>query len=139
MLPRAYLLGAHEVHVLARCESHVGFLPRLARAGALTEALLLGRDAHDVHALDLDLEQQLDGLPDVGLRGVVAHAEHDLAAAFGDARGLLGDVRSEQNLHQMFAMGLVAHLSRSSTILSAAAVITTFSAPTKLTGSISCA
>ena len=73
------LLSAHEIDVLARREPHVGLLPRLARTGSLTETLLLSRNAHDGDALHLYLEHELHGLAHVGLRGIAAHLEDDLA------------------------------------------------------------
>src|SRR6188508_2087219 len=132
-------LGAHEVDVLPRRQAHIGLLPRSPRAGALAEALLLGRNSHDRHSLDLDLEQELDGPANVRLGRVGTHLEDDLVAGLGDARRLLGHVRAEQHLHQPFTIGTRAHRTRSSTIFNAAAVTTIFSAPTRLTGSMSCA
>src|SRR6185369_12221728 len=114
-------------------------LPATARTFPLPEALRLCGHAQHGDALDFDFEQQLDGPADVCLGGVAADFENNLVAAFGERSRFLGYVRTEQHLHQSFAIGSVAHLSRSSTLFSAAAVMMTLSAPTRLTGSISCA
>ena len=114
-----------------------GSVDSLEDTRALAEALVLGRHAGNGHALNLDFEQQLDGSTHIGLARVAAHLEDHLITLLGKPRGLFGHVRTEQHLHQAFLIGLLAHLSFSSTLLSAPAVMMTLSAPTRLTGSMS--
>src|SRR3970040_378285 len=74
---------------------------RLLPAGPATTRepapLRLRLDLEDVHALDLDVEELLDRLPDLGLVRVLVHLERVLAV--GDERvALLRDDRGQQDL-----------------------------------------
>src|SRR5688500_18692902 len=67
-----------EVDFLARLQAHVGLLPVPALAHVLAEALLLAADVADLHALDVDLEHELDRRLHLRLRRILRDAEHDL-------------------------------------------------------------
>src|SRR6185295_18121835 len=45
-----------EIDFLARCEAHVGLLPRASTPDVAAEALFLAPDVHDLHGFDLHLE-----------------------------------------------------------------------------------
>src|SRR6202035_2380354 len=85
-------------------QAHVRLLPVLGAAGALAEAAHLARLADDVHTRDLDVEHELDRLADVGLGRVAACTEGVLVVVLHRERGLLGDVRGDQNAHQLLAV-----------------------------------
>src|SRR5690606_35037025 len=137
--PPPCLFRTDEVEIMARGEADVRLLPVGPAAAAGAEALDLTGHARDGDPIDLDLEQQLDRPLDLGLRRVRADLEHDLVGAFGGRRGLLRNVRADDDLRQPLLMTRHAHASRPSRNLAAAAVITTRSAPTRLTGSTSLA
>src|SRR6478735_8427098 len=87
--PPPSLLDAGEVDRLALRELHVGLLEIRAPARAAAETLRLAGDVHDLHGIDLDLEHQLDGRLDLGLRRVTCDAKDDLVALIGDTRAFL--------------------------------------------------
>src|SRR5690606_33868372 len=106
------LLGADEIEVVARSEPDVGLLPVGPAAAPQAETLALAGHARRRDALDLDLEQQLDGALDLRLGRVRPDLEHDLAQSVGRHRGLLRYVRAEQNLRQPLLMRARTHPSR---------------------------
>src|SRR6185312_3164579 len=91
----------------------------------------LARLVHDLHALHLHFEHQLDGLLDVGLGGVALHAERVLVVVLHRERRLLGDVRGDEHIHELFAL----HCRRSSSIFTAPTVASTLSKLARLSGS----
>src|SRR5690349_9617794 len=123
----------HHVDRLAFGQANVCLAPVATTAGAIAEGLVLALHVHHVDRLDGDVEQRLDGGLDVGLGRGRSHLEHVLVQ-FLDARGLLGDQRRAQDGEDL----LVVHASHSSTFLTASAVITTWSAPTRAAGSRPC-
>src|SRR6202521_1978998 len=102
-------------------QAHVRLLPVLGAARALAEAAHLARLVDDVHTGDLDVEHELDRLADVGLGRVAAYTEGVLVVVLHRERGLLGDVRGDQNAHQLLAV----HCRRSSISFTAPTVIST--------------
>src|SRR6202140_3411286 len=89
-------------------QAHVRLLPVLGAARALAEAAHLARLVDDVHTGDLDVEHELDRLADVGLGRIAAHTEGVLVVVLHRERGLLGDVRGDQNAHQLLAVHIRA-------------------------------
>src|SRR6266446_8990997 len=85
-------------------QAHVRLFPVLGAACALAEAAHLARLVDDMHTRDLDVEHELDRLADVGLGRIAAHTEGVLVVVLHRERGLLGDVRGDQNTHQLFAV-----------------------------------
>src|SRR3954464_5006057 len=127
----------HEIDVALQ-EAHVGLLDALATADEAPVALLLALDVDDVHrahqqllALDLVLEEQLDGGLDLGLRRVGQHFEHHLVALLAHHRGLFRDHRRHDHFHQSF----LVHARVSSRCFTASFVMSTFSKRMRLTGS----
>src|ERR1700726_3052407 len=118
------------VDALACGQTHVGLFPVLGAAEARTEAALLARLVDDLHALDLDLEHELDRAAHIGARGVAPHAECVLIALLQRERSLLGDVRREQHVHEPFTSQRLAHgghCRRSSSNFTAPTVASTLS------------
>src|SRR5882724_231987 len=76
--------AAGEVDRLPGFQTYVRLLVAVALAGHVLEAAGLARLVEQIDALDFDLEHQLDGLFDLGLRRVIAHAKHILIRLFGD-------------------------------------------------------
>src|SRR5581483_5772 len=89
-----------EVDLLARLQAHEGFLPVVAAADKAAEALFLAPDIRHLHALDLDLEHQLDGRLDLRFGGVRCDPKDHLRVLVGDEGALLGHHGREQHLHQ---------------------------------------
>src|SRR5438132_849385 len=108
---------------LTRGEAHVGLLPVLGAALEAAEAPLLARLVDDLNSRDLDIEHELDRLPDVGLGRFPPHAEGVLVVVLHRERSFLGDVRGDQNTHQLLAV----HCRRSSMSFTAPTVISTLS------------
>src|SRR5690606_15648465 len=120
---------------MARGELDERLLPTAPLPRAQAEPLRLPRHPRDRDPLDLDVEQQLHRLADVGLVRVRAHAKDDLARALREGGGLLGDVRTDDHLHQPLLPCCLAHAKRSSSDFAAAFVTTTAGAPTRDSGS----
>src|SRR5512143_2561432 len=99
----AFLRVVEEVDALTLDEGHVGLLPVRPAAGMATDAAHLAEQVEGADLLDLDLEQRLDGVPDLILVGIAANAEDELIAELADHRALLGDQRRgddvEHGLH----------------------------------------
>src|SRR5450759_668068 len=74
-----------------------GLLPVTCAAGGVTAALGLGLDRRGPDRDDLDLEQLLDRLADLGRVGAVVDAERVLAW-LGEHEGLLGYDRADDHL-----------------------------------------
>src|SRR2546429_6319234 len=108
---------------LTRGEAHVGLLPVLGAALEAAKAPLLARLVDDLNSRDLDVEHELDRLPDVGLGRIPPHAEGVLVVVLHRERSFLGDVRGDQNTHQLLAV----HCRRSSMSFTAPTVINTLS------------
>src|SRR5690606_3763418 len=128
-------LGVHDVDGLAVGELHVGLAPVATATRAVAEGLVLALHVDHVDSLDLDVEQLLDRVLDVGLGGVGRHFERVLVGHFLQARGLLGHARRAD---QRIELGVVDHASHSSSFFTASAVTSTLSAPTSETGSRPC-
>src|SRR5690606_32573375 len=128
-----------EIEIVARSEAHVRLLPVRPAAAARAEALRLAGHPRDRDPIDLDLEQHLDRALDLALRRVRADLEDDLMRRIGGRRRLLRYVGADDDLRQPLLMTYRAHANRPSRSFAAAAVITTRSAPTRLTGSTSLA
>src|SRR5690606_32944220 len=111
-------------------QANVCFAPVAATAGTVTEGLGFALHVHHVDRFDLDVEQRLDGGLDVGLGRSRRHFEDVLVALFLQARGLFRHARGANH-----AEDVDVHASHSSTFLTASAVMITFSAPTRATGS----
>src|ERR1043165_5188748 len=97
IIARVIRSALDEVDFLAFLQRHDGLLP----IGSLTGvdgagALLLAAHAEGIDAGDFLLEDRLDGVLDLLLRGVERHAEHVLALR-GERRGFFGDARSYDN------------------------------------------
>src|SRR6266513_257606 len=89
-------------------QAHVRLLPVLGAAGDLAEAAHLARLVDDLHARHLDVEHELDRFTDIGLGRIPAHTEGVLVVVLHRERGLLGDVRGDQNAHQLLAVHIMA-------------------------------
>src|SRR3954451_21590549 len=76
---------------------HDGLLPRARAAGGEPAALGLGLDRHRAHLDDLDLEELLDGLADLGLVRVRVDAERVLVGGRQHV-ALLADDRPDDHL-----------------------------------------
>src|SRR5580693_4224650 len=70
--------AAGEVDRLPGCQTYVRLFVAVALAGHVLEAAALARLVEQIHAFDLDLEHQFDGLFDFGLGRIVTHAKHIL-------------------------------------------------------------
>src|SRR5690606_32328781 len=119
-----------EVDRLTGGEAHVGLLPVLRATERLAEPAHLAGLVHDLHARHLDVEHQLDGGADLRLGRIAAHAKRVLVMVLHDERRLLGDVRRQQDVHQLF----LAHCRRSSSSFTAPTVISTLSWVASATG-----
>src|SRR6266567_820051 len=132
-----------EVDFLPRLEAHICLLPVTAASAVCTEALGLSFDVGDLHALHLDLEQELDRGLDLGLGGILGNPEHDLRVLVGDERRLFRNGRREQQREKPLRVVLAwdncrllrAHARISSNCATAALVRSTWSKRTRLTGS----
>src|SRR5436190_6781201 len=126
-------LGSFEdLDRLAGPDLHDRLLP--AGLAALDEptALRLRADLDDVHALDVHVEQLLDGLPDLGLVRVRVDAERVAMVALDLFVALLRDHRCEQDL-----VGMEAHEALTSTAPRAAWLTSSERAQTSAATSIS--
>src|ERR1700682_136700 len=94
-----------EVDFLARLQADVGLFPRAAPAGEAPEALDLAADVRDLDALDLDLQQGLDGRLHFGLRRVRRNLEDHLVVLVAEVRAFFGHDRAQQDDHK--ALGIV--------------------------------
>src|SRR6478735_3355849 len=128
-------LGHHHVDRLAFGQLHVRLAPVAALARTELEGLVLALHVHDVHRFDLDVENLLDRGLHIGLGGVLRDFEDVLIRHFLQARGLFGHARRTDHFVHVADR---AHASHSSIFLTASAVITTESAPTRATGSRPC-
>src|ERR1041385_8961249 len=91
-------LGSFEdLDRLALADLDDRLLPAGLATRSLSAALRLRLNLDDVHGLDVDAEQLLDGLPHLRLVRVRVHAERVLLA-LDQLVALLGYDRSEQNL-----------------------------------------
>src|SRR5688500_6185814 len=117
---------------LAIGESHICLALVAARTRAIAERPGLAFQVDQVHRLHFDAEQALDRGLDVGLGRRLPDLE-DILVAFLHARTLLGAVRRAQDTEEMLFQ--LFHASHSSMRLSDSTVMTTLSAPTRLTGS----
>src|SRR6188472_4609188 len=96
------LCSFEDLDRLALAQLHDRLLPAGLRAAAVVALLGLGLDLDDVDALDVDLEQLLDGLADLRLVCVRVHLERVLALV-DQLVALLGHDRREQYLVRMKA------------------------------------
>ena len=78
-------------------EPDVCLLPVGATTARHTEALVLALDVDDLDVRDLDLEQEFDGLLDLGLVGVGANLEYDLIVGVPYPCALFGHMRGQQD------------------------------------------
>src|SRR5690606_20231180 len=117
---------------LAVGQANVRLAPIAAAASTVTEGLVLALDVDHVDGFDLDVEQLLDRSLYIGLGGFVRNFEDILVGEFLQARGLFRDTRGTHHAEDFF---VAVHASHSSTFLTASAVMTTVSAPTRDTGS----
>src|SRR5690606_3643338 len=124
-------LGGH-VDALAVGQAHVRLTPVATAAGTGAEGLAIARHIDDVDLLDLYVEPLFHGGLGVGLGDVVRNFEHVLVVELLQARGLFRHARSKQDAENLL---VGAHASHSSIFLTASAVISTESAPTRVTGS----
>src|SRR5512143_2813423 len=85
-------------HLLARLEPDDGPLPVLGPARPPADPALLAVLGLRPDGFDLDLEEGLDGLLDLGLVGRRGDLEAHLAVPLLEDRGLLGDDRTEDDL-----------------------------------------
>src|SRR5687768_7435497 len=131
-------LGHHHVDRLAIGQRHVRLAPVAAATLAELEGLVLALHVDHVHGFDLHLEELFHGGLDVGLGGALRDFEDVLVGHFLQARGLLGHARRTDHFVQIAECRLGVHASHSSIFLTASAVITTESAPTRATGSRPC-
>src|SRR6476661_4553112 len=105
-------------------------LPVAAHAGPALEELVLALHGDRVHRLDLDLEQALDGLLDLGLGGVGRDLEGHLAVLRTVGRLFRDQRRADHFVHARAAhgcLGLGAHCRRSSRCFTASLVSTSVS------------
>src|SRR5687768_2664685 len=118
-MPCLDLSPLEDLDRLALAHLHDGFLPAGARALRHPAPLRLRLHLEDVHVLDVDLEELLDGLANLRLVRVLVHLEGVLAV--GDqAVALLRHHRRKQDLVRM-----EAHEALPCTRGSAASVIRT--------------
>src|SRR4249919_1377004 len=129
-------LGHHHVDRLAFGQLDVRLAPVAALTLAKLEGLVLALHVHHVHRFDLDVENLLDRCLDVSLGGGLRDFENVLIRHFLQARGLFGHARRAD--YFVHVIGDRAHASHSSIFLTASAVTTTESAPTRATGSRPC-
>src|SRR5206468_2480302 len=121
---------------LTRGHLHDGLLPCPRAARGLAAALGLGLDRHRVDLDDVDVEERLDGLADLGLVGVLVDPERVLVGRREDV-GLLADDGPDDDLagvHQalassVVAAGCVSPLARAVSASSAAWLTRTLAAP----------
>src|SRR5436190_15715446 len=76
--PLSKLCSFEDLDLVAGLQVHDRLLPARLRAAIETATLRLRLHLEDVHALDFDLEELLDGLPDLRLVGVLVHAKRVL-------------------------------------------------------------
>src|SRR5688572_14593337 len=124
----------HYVDRLAFGQLHVRLAPVGATAHAELEGLVLALHVDHIHRLDLNVEQLFHGDLDVGLGSVRRDFEDVLVGYFLQTGGLFGHARRTDDAVEL---GLV-HASHSSIFLTASAVNTIESAPTRATGSSPC-
>src|SRR5690349_9221232 len=96
------LSTSEDLDLLARLELHDRLLPAGLLPPVYAAPLRLRLHHRDVHAFDLDAEQLLDCLANLGLVRVGMDAKAVLAVV-DEAVGLLGDDRSEQHFVRMQA------------------------------------
>src|ERR1700730_3156843 len=89
-------------------QAHVRLLPVLGAACALPEPAHLARLVDGLPPRGLDVEHERDRLADVGLGRIAAPTEGVLVVVLHRERGLLGDVRGDQNAHQLLAVHVTA-------------------------------
>src|ERR1700722_6152676 len=122
----SFLSGLRAGFVIDRLtgdEAHVGLLPVLRATDVLAETAGLARLVDDLHTGNLHFKHQLDRFLDVGLGSVAAHAKRVLVVVLHRQRRLFGDVRGDEDIHQLLA----SHCKRSSIRFTAATVINTLS------------
>src|SRR5436190_7099821 len=95
--PRSKLRSLEDLDGVAGLQLHHGLLPALARALEGAATLRLRLDLDHVHACDLDLEELLDGVPDLRLVRVGMDAERVAPARRVRIR-LLADDRGKDDL-----------------------------------------
>src|ERR1700712_3092982 len=117
-----------EVELLPGLQRHIPLLDVVAAADRTPEFLDLALLDDRRNAFDFDLEEQLDGSLDLGLRGVAQDLEQHLVVLLGDAGGLFRDDRSHQDRRETvlieFLGGAHAYISLNCSI--AAFVTSTF-------------
>src|SRR5689334_14543607 len=118
------LCSFEDLDRLALADLDDRLLPAGLAAGAHAAALRLRLDLDDVHGLDVDAEQLLDGLPDLCLVGVGMHTERVLLA-LDQLVALLRHHRREENL-----VGMQAHCALPCTCSSAPSLISSERAQT---------
>src|SRR5919106_1025040 len=91
-----------DLDAIAGAELHDGLLPARLLAAGPAPPLRLGPHLDDVHGNNLDVEELLDGLPDLGLVRARVHAEGVLVV-LDKAVALLRDDRSEDDLARIEA------------------------------------
>src|SRR5579872_5874236 len=123
VIPASALCPGLVVDRLTGDEADVGLLPVLSATRGAAEAARLAGLIDHLHAANLHIEHELDRLLDVALGRVAAHTKGVLIVVLHREGGLLGDVRRDQNVHQLLAI----HCSRSSSIFTAPRVASTFS------------
>src|SRR6187551_3560596 len=108
-----------DLDLVALAQLHDGLFPARLRALVVAAPLGLGLHLDDVHALDLDVEELLDGLADLGLVRLRVDAERILVV-LDQAVALLGDHWGDEDLARV-----EAHDASSCTRSSAASVAST--------------
>src|SRR4029079_2967956 len=108
-----------DLDLVAFAELHDGLFPAGLRALVEAAPLRLRLHLDDVHALDLDVEELLDGLADLRLVRLRVHAERVLVV-LDQAVALLGDHRGDEDLAR-----IEAHWAISLTLSRAASVAST--------------
>src|SRR6188474_845957 len=91
-----------DLDLVALTQLHDGLFPARLRALAVAAPLGLRLHLDDVHALDLDVEELLDGLADLRLVRLRMDAERILVV-LDQAVALLGDHRSDEDLARVEA------------------------------------
>jgi hypothetical protein len=86
------LIDAEEVNLAAIGELDVSFLPCGATTPIQAVPLVFAATIDNLNLVDIDLEQQLDRLPNFLLRCVRSHSENDLVVFLRHDSALFGHV-----------------------------------------------
>src|ERR1043165_3002798 len=108
-------------------DAHDGLLPGGGDAGlaVVAHAAFLAAAVHRVHRHDVDLEQGLDGFPDLDLVRIGVHLEGVRAELVLQVHRLLADARTADDLVRVHALSFFAAWSSFTRASSAALVKTT--------------